>query len=528
MQNRGSDKQQSSAPTPSPNTKTKKKRKKKKKKGGNNVSDNNNNEALEITPKSAMDMSTVRKLLKKFDMEDQNELAVYYALTNNQGASNLGGSMTGPQRIERQFLLELAHANFRKFASFAGVDFSMISRPAFTADADAEPTGILSHLINSADKEPLWTLLDDATTSPILEAALSSSVESLKWFKENASTALEAFAKQVRQEDVTVLLDAGVHVSCKSVAALFSNLPKGRGHQFNNRVARILCEKSTIFMQNQSDFKLVMDAVSETVGKAGKLSVNSQLKQASKAMHKSKNRQRGSLDRMADVKTVVPKKDIPITTKEQLKAKKAQEESEKKLAALKLKAHKITSALQWYNNLLDELKITAASAIASNNLDEHGEDEKKYEDGIIEEFASSTLIKKPKCALTSEQVVEALSNCDSEEGLAEVETGIDLFQWDSMSEWTIDITEQAHKWFRRHIKKDRALCERIIRRLTLLSTGRWPYVLCKPLKSKQLGSNGKKISLYETKIDSASRIIWEVAIAFSPRRSGLDQNYCEQ
>ena len=432
------------------------------------------------------------------------------------------------EQIERQFLLELAHANFRKFASFVGVDFSMISRPAFTADADAEPTGILSHLINSADKEPLWTLLDDATTSPILEAALSSSVESLKWFEENASTALEAFAKQVRQEDVTVLLDAGVHVSCKSVAALFSNLPKGRGHQFNNRVARILCEKSTIFMQNQSDYKLVMDAVSETVGKNGKLSVNLQLKQASKAMHKSKNKLRGSLDKTADVNTVVSKKDTPLTTKEQLKAKKAQEESEKKLAALKLKAHKITSALQWYNNLLDELKITAASAIASNNLDEHGEDEKKYEDGIMEEFASSTLIKKPKCALTSEQVVEALSNCDSEEGLAEVETGIDLFQWDSMSEWTIDITEQAHKWFRRHIKKDRALCERIIRRLTLLSTGRWPYVLCKPLKSKQLGNNGKKVSLYETKIDSSSRIIWKVAIAFSPRRSGLDQNYCEQ
>lgn len=97
-----------------------------------------------------------------------------------------------------------------------------------------------------------------------------------------------------------------------------------------------------------------------------------------------------------------------------------------------------------------------------------------------------------------------------------------------MSEWTIDITEQAHKWFRRHIKKNRALCERIIRRLTLLSTGRWPYVLCKPLKSGVLGSNGKKISLYETKIDSASRIIWEVATAFSPRRSSLNQNYCEQ
>ena len=188
--------------------------------------------------------------------------------------------------------------------------------------------------------------------------------------------------------------------------------------------------------------------------------------------------------------------------------------------------HKITSALQWYNNLLDELNATASSTISIKGGDD--EEEKKCDDEELEE-SSSTLIK-PRIVLTSEQVSEALSSCDTEEALADVETAVDIFQWDSMSEWTIDITEQAHKWFRRHIKKDRALCERIIRRLTLLSTGRWPYVLCKPLKAKLLGgsTNGKKISLYETKIDAASRIIWEVAVAFSPRRSSVDQNYCEQ
>lgn len=61
------------------------------------------------------------------------------------------------------------------------------------------------------------------------------------------------------------------------------------------------------------------------------------------------------------------------------------------------------------------------------------------------------------------------------------------------------------------MKRDRALCERVLRRLTLLSTGRWPYVLCKPLKSKH-----GQISLYETKIDAASRIIWEVASRSHP------------
>jgi len=73
------------------------------------------------------------------------------------------------------------------------------------------------------------------------------------------------------------------------------------------------------------------------------------------------------------------------------------------------------------------------------------------------------------------------------------------------------------------MKRERALCERVLRRLTMLSTGRWPYVLCKPLKSKH-----RQISLYETKIDAASRIIWEVAISFSPRRSNSDENFAEQ
>jgi 3-dehydroquinate synthase class II len=44
------------------------------------------------------------------------------------------------------------------------------------------------------------------------------------------------------------------------------------------------------------------------------------------------------------------------------------------------------------------------------------------------------------------------------------------------------------------------------------------------LKAKQ----GQGISLYETKIDAASRIIWEVAIAFSPRRSNSGENFAEQ
>ena len=162
--------------------------------------------------------------------------------------------------------------------------------------------------------------------------------------------------------------------------------------------------------------------------------------------------------------------------------------------------------LQWYTNLLQELAVTASKA---KYILPDDDDEEQKPDDIVDRSALS----KPKSrVLSSEEVMEALDNCESEDALVTLESGVDIFHHDGMSTWTIDITETAHKWFKRHLKKDRVLCERVIRRLTLLSTGRWPYVLCKPLKAKPVGQHGRKIHLYETKIDAASRIIWEVGL----------------
>ena len=61
------------------------------------------------------------------------------------------------------------------------------------------------------------------------------------------------------------------------------------------------------------------------------------------------------------------------------------------------------------------------------------------------ETSSPSPVEKPKHVLTSEEVVAALSSCESEDALADVEKGIDIFQWNNVSEWTIDITEQG-KW----------------------------------------------------------------------------------
>ena len=188
---------------------------------------------------------------------------------------------------------------------------------------------------------------------------------------------------------------------------------------------------------------------------------------------------------------------------------------------------RLDKALDWYRVLLEEHKNAEANKDAKS----------PYNDckGNTEETENSTsqTIKKDSFdetkLLSSKEVAEAMARCvklpqdQQEELLTELETSMDLSDFSLESEWTVDITEEAHKWFRKHIKRQYNFCERVIRRLKLLSTGRWPYVLCKPLKTKT-----SAIKLYEAKIDTGGRIIWEVAISFSPRRSSADHTYSEQ
>ena len=281
-------------------------------------------------------------------MTDEDATEVYLALATSPNKAR--GFHTGPQRMEMQLLVELAHDNMQKLASFVGLDISMISRPAFIpksslGDVTVDDTlGNLFISLKTANNEPLWTLLDENETSPVLQAALTGTVESLKWFEANASTALDAFVQRgVRQVEVAMLLDAGVKVNCKSVAALFSKLDQGAGHQFNNETAKMLCERSTIVMSAKSDYKLVMSSISGRLSKNQSSSIKFALGQASERMRSrmEKNRHVSELPPNDDskAKTAVP-------TRDDIKAKKADEEYERKRAELSLKTNKITGALQ--------------------------------------------------------------------------------------------------------------------------------------------------------------------------------------
>ena len=152
---------------------------------------------------------------------------------------------------------------------------------------------------------------------------------------------------------------------------------------------------------------------------------------------------------------------------------------------------------------------------------------------VIEEQKERVDIdKQPSKKLSSKEVVEALIKFDSytedeqkqkENEVLDLEANIDLSDFDHESEWIIDMTEEAHKWFRKHRKRQNNFCERVVGRLKILSTGRWTYVLCKRLKTKKTNAQ-----LYESKIDSGSRILWDVATCFSPRRSSPGHTIHEQ
>ena len=380
----------------------------------------------------------------------------------------------------------LANESFCHLASKLGLDESKV---AICQDISSEVNQwsleevmeFLFHVDDNCNGDgPAWVKLSSSITSHVLEAALNNNATEA-YIQEHASNIIEilSHSKPIRQEDFTVLFNHGVTATAKSIAALFSNLQEGAGHQFNNKIAKLICSKVDIILEHSGDFRLVQAAANKTVGKNTRKELTEVLKRASAKTTKVKCHKRSaeSFDSQGDARVV----DHPP-----LESNKSHEEiktidsisDEKEHVSLNdfASTESISSALQWYSNLLESLLNEAPSTAMPHTTSADEIDKPKNN---IEECALTISSNKHQSQqrITVEEVGQALSMTDiSEEKLAELEAGIDLQQWDDASEttWTIDITENAHKWIKKHIKRDRLLCERVIRRLTMLSTGRWP------------------------------------------------------
>lgn len=110
---------------------------------------------------------------------------------------------------------------------------------------------------------------------------------------------------------------------------------------------------------------------------------------------------------------------------------------------------RIVKSLEYYELLLKELtSVEYVSKLKSHN------DEQKVEDQHQSAKIPSTTDSSN--LLSSSQVAVAMVSCEQlpeeeqEIVVKNVEMNMDLSDFNQESEWTIEMTEEAHKWFRKH------------------------------------------------------------------------------
>eukprot|EP00978_Attheya_sp_CCMP212_P025144 scaffold80431_cov59-Attheya_sp.AAC.4 len=388
------------------------------------------------------------------------------------------------------------------------------------------------NFFNVRAKNPIWFLVSDSLTAPLLKDILASTgtilhSETLNWIRSISSDMLLLVCQKGRKNDMVELMQAQTSISAKMLCKMFDKLPIGRGNEISNRLVYSIPIR-TIQLESKADFKEVLKCSKKKIGKNALKVLIGALKDGETQMTASlstgkdtSSHQQGDDQTPPSAKTNEDR-DTPSTSISHAQTK---EDNVSKLRIMGEYSDRIDKSITFYTEMLEEYTkqnkaVSHERGIAVDTAEDQDENRAREDKNVL---------PLPVRVLSSEEVASEMARCvklphqEQEETISSIEMGVDLSTWDEESEWTIDITELAHKWFRKRSKRSHHLCERVIRRLKLLSTGRWPYVLCKPVKT-----GSASIKLYESKIDAASRIIWEVAVSFSPRRSSDQNSYCEQ
>ncbi|XP_022098419.1 TPR and ankyrin repeat-containing protein 1-like [Acanthaster planci] len=113
-----------------------------------------------------------------------------------------------------------------------------------------------------------------------------------------------------------------------------------------------------------------------------------------------------------------------------------------------------------------------------------------------------------------EKIDEADEEMEDEEDEDEEMEAIDATIFDDLT-WEVECTAKVWK-FLHDRQVPHKLKETAIRKIQMLGSGDWRGRLCKPLEGQPKQHNMK---LYEARLTKGGRILWEVAIAFSPRCS---------
>lgn len=111
--------------------------------------------------------------------------------------------------------------------------------------------------------------------------------------------------------------------------------------------------------------------------------------------------------------------------------------------------------------------------------------------------------------------IERIQDDDDDDETTEEELELDLESPFEDLPWEVDCTDQFWKALQNTNVSD-ALKRRIIARIRMLAEGRWTRKLCRRLDGS---SKKRNIMLFEAKLTRASRIIWELTVAFSAKCS---------
>lgn len=111
--------------------------------------------------------------------------------------------------------------------------------------------------------------------------------------------------------------------------------------------------------------------------------------------------------------------------------------------------------------------------------------------------------------------IERIQDEDDDDETTEEGLELDLESPFEDLPWEVDCTDQFWKALQNSNVSD-ALKRRIITRIRMLAEGRWTRKLCRRLDGL---SKKRNIMLFEAKLTRASRIIWELTVAFSAKCS---------
>lgn len=365
--------------------------------------------------------------------------------------------------------------------------------------------------------------IEQEYTTPIFEEIMKQSNlhdESVQFLRSKANQIIDLCCNGERKDDLLSFLKFGVKIESHALIEIFKILSHKRtGGEYNNELIKVIDENcELIFVNPKVEEQKIYKEATNKLGKRA-------WKQFGEFMKRSKLAKTPSAKkRKQKIVHITTKKEDDGNDKKKV-AEVTKKDAKKKKDTFKSKFEdRIVKALAYYDDLLQKyISGEIDFSLGVKDKDEEKKDE-EYINMDQERPASSKRITSQEAA---EEIIRiekmTTSEEDMEKEVKDLESNLDLSDFNLESEWTIEITENAHKWFRKHRKKQNYFCERVLARLKILSTGRFSYCLCKSLKTKKEG-----LQLYESKVDSGSRILWEVGTSFSPRRSSPGHSFCEQ